>query len=283
MKHIIKSTIFILSLLFITMGCNTSVNDTPTDSEQMPSQISELETKSKQARSDARTLLKTLTDSDFLQTTEPMTERILSIGDPETELRENRAYNGVIYYKALERVKKNSGVKDNQVYATIKSGAEVNIAEDLFIYITDTLYATWNKLLKEDIVEIIYDDDGLISIAPIKKNKTKSTRQSGPINLVPMNYSSRYEAIRYVFKEINTGEYIGKYFYLNFNTQICGTQIIFTACVRNWCESYGNPDNKCSHNLIAIINGVYTANAKYMSYCANANGYHITFYERAII
>ena len=71
-------------------------------------------------------------------------------------LKEKRAYNGVIYYKALERVRKHSYVKDDQIYTTLKSGAEVNMAEDLFDSITNFLYGQWNEMVKTDDIFLLF-------------------------------------------------------------------------------------------------------------------------------
>jgi len=71
-------------------------------------------------------------------------------------LKEKRAYNSVIYYKALERVRKHSYVKDDQIYTTLKSGAEVNMAEDLFDSITNFLYGQWNEMVKTDDIFLLF-------------------------------------------------------------------------------------------------------------------------------
>lgn len=173
MKQLANSIIFTLGLLFIVVGCNNSASKPLTTEEQSTLQSEEIQKKNDQAWQDARELLNTITDSEFLQTTEPMTNRVLQMADPATELKENRPHNGVIYYKALERVKKHTYEKDNQVYTTLKSGAEVNIAEDLFTFITDTLYGIyWNQALKDGKVIVTYDtDDGLIDIIRTKEKE----------------------------------------------------------------------------------------------------------------
>jgi hypothetical protein len=168
-----RKIFYVLSLLmlFILASCTNRENASSLDgTEQTPPQWDELKTRSQQAFKESAELLKTITDSEFLQTTEPMSDKLLEMSDPATELREKRAYNGVIYYKALERVRKHSFEKDNQIYTTLKSGSEVNIAEDLFNYITDTLYVFWNELLKDGAAEIIYENE-LITIGIIPKKK----------------------------------------------------------------------------------------------------------------
>lgn len=182
MEQFAKSIIFILSLLIMVVSCNNSATETPSDTVSLlekpgTPQWDEVVEKSKQATIEARKLLQTMKDSDFLQTTEPMSERVLEMDHPAIMLKEKRAYNGVIYYKALERVRKHSYVKENQIYTTLKSGAEVNIAEDLFDFITDSLYGKWNEMVKtDDIFEFVYDEQGLITLGVIERETTKSTK-----------------------------------------------------------------------------------------------------------
>ena len=77
----------------------------------------------------------------------------------------------MVYLAALDRIKKHSYVKDNQVYTTIKSGAEINMAEDLYDYIVNFLYEEWNTALQEGRFEIQYDEKGLIWAVPVQKKK----------------------------------------------------------------------------------------------------------------
>ena len=182
MKQFAKSIIFILSLLIMVVSCGNSATKTPADTtnslvEAGTPQWDELIEKEKQATIEARQLLQTIKDSDFLQTTEPMSQKLLDGDHPAIMLKEKRAYNGVIYYKALERVRKHSYVKDNQIYTTLKSGAEVNIAEDLFDFITNFLYGKWNEMVKtDDIFEFINDEQGLITLGVKERETTKSKK-----------------------------------------------------------------------------------------------------------
>ena len=283
MKQLAKSIIFILSLLIMVVSCDNSAIETPADTasfleEPGTPQWDDVIEKEKQATIEARQLLQTIKDSDFLQTTEPMSERLLDLDDPAIMLKEKRAYNGAIYYKALERVRKHSYVKDNQIYTALKSGAEVNIAEDLFDFITNFLYVKWNEIVKtDDIFEFINDEQELITLGVKERETTKSTQQSYPLDLVPMSNSARYTAVRDVYWIANTGEYPSKYFFLNFGEQIFGGSGTLTCGVRNWCESYGNPDNLCSHNMFVIIDGAPDG-SRYRYRIGNANWYTILYY-----
>ncbi len=61
-----------------------------------PPQWDELKTRSQQAFKESAELLKTITDSEFLQTTEPMSDKLLEMSDPATELRE-KEHTMVLY------------------------------------------------------------------------------------------------------------------------------------------------------------------------------------------
>lgn len=84
-----------------------------------------------------------------------------------TGLVEDRAYNRVIYIKAFERAKKKLFLFDDQLICNLKSGAEINISEDLYNYIMN-LFAEWNLGVKEGRYKIIKDSIGY-DILPILK------------------------------------------------------------------------------------------------------------------
>lgn len=64
------------------------------------------------------------------------------------------AYNQIVYISALKRAKKHLSVKDGVFVCDLKSGADINISEDLYEYILD-LFADWNKWIQEGRVEIV--------------------------------------------------------------------------------------------------------------------------------
>lgn len=70
---------------------------------------------------------------------------------------------------AVERLKKNSYIKDNQVYVFVKSGAEINMAEDLFEYLVSILVKDWNTALSEERYKIVTKGNGDFYIMPIKQ------------------------------------------------------------------------------------------------------------------
>jgi hypothetical protein len=90
--------------------------------------------------------------------------------------------------------------------------------------------------------------------------------------------SQRYSAIKNAYWQANTGEHIGKYFFLNFGEMIEGGSYEYSAGVRNLCESYGNPDDQCIHNRFALIDGDFYSSTKYKWYIKNTNRYDILYY-----
>jgi len=110
------------------------------------------------------------TDSDFLQTKEPMSDNAIAPHDYHTGLVGNRAYNQRVYLLAIERVRQHLSVENNQLKVNLKSGAEINVAEDLFEYIRDILIKDWNKWVKEGTYEIIKNDNGYYDILFVEKN-----------------------------------------------------------------------------------------------------------------
>ena len=74
----------------------------------------------RQAREDAEKLV--FSASDFLQTKEPMSDNAIAPFDYKTGLVGDKAYNIKVYITALERVKRNLYVDNNQL--VIKSHLE---------------------------------------------------------------------------------------------------------------------------------------------------------------
>lgn len=69
-----------------------------------------------------------------------MSDNAIAPFDYKTGLVGNKAYNIKVYTTALERVKRYLSVKDNQLIIKAKSGKELNMAEDLFSYISELIY-----------------------------------------------------------------------------------------------------------------------------------------------
>ena len=87
-----------------------------------------------------------------------------------TGLNEDRAYNQTVYLIAVDRAKKFLSVENDQLVLNLKSGAEINIAEDLFQYITG-LFDDWNKWVKEGKSKIIKTEEGYYDIEPTTQKR----------------------------------------------------------------------------------------------------------------
>lgn len=148
-------------------ACNDTKKPKVSEELDRSKEKEQIQIKNEDAWSEAQNLI--IEDNDFLETREPMSNEAIEPIDYETGLVGDKAYNIKIYIAALERVKKHSFIKDNQVYTTLKSGKEVNIAEDLYDYIVNILYDQWNTGLREGRLEIQYDEKGLIWALPVQK------------------------------------------------------------------------------------------------------------------
>ena len=108
----------------------------------------------KKAWEEATKVRESITDSTFLQTKRPMSDDAIAPYNYKTGFVEDRAYNQVIYIKALERVKSHLSIKKGLLICDLKSGVEMKISEDLFQYIMDLLN-NWNLGIKEGKYKIV--------------------------------------------------------------------------------------------------------------------------------
>lgn len=132
----------------------------------------EISAENKKAWAEARKLRASITDETFLKTKRPMSDDAIGPYDYHTGLVEDRAYNQTVYLMAIDRAKKHFFVKKNQLVLNIKSGAEINVAEDLFQYIIK-LFKDWNKGIKEGKYKIIKIEKGGYDIEIIPREKEK--------------------------------------------------------------------------------------------------------------
>lgn len=124
----------------------------------------------KQAWEEAKKVRDSITDTTFLKTKQIMSDDAIAPYDYQTGLVGDRAYNQIVYIKALERARKHLSVKNNKVVCNVKSGMEIRIAEDLYDYIIK-LFDYWNMQLESGKYEIIKADDGYYEVAPIPKRE----------------------------------------------------------------------------------------------------------------
>ena len=76
--------------------------------------------------------------------------------------------------KALQRAQKHLSVVNGQLACDLKSGTEIYISEDLYLFITD-LFKDWNTWLESGKYEIIKDEQGLYTVLPKKTNQSSQT------------------------------------------------------------------------------------------------------------
>ena len=130
----------------------------------------EIAAEHKKAWEEARKLRASITDTTFLETKRPMSDDAIGPYNYHTGLNEDRAYNQTVYLIAVDRAKKFLSVENDQLVLNLKSGAEINIAEDLFQYITG-LFDDWNKWVKEGKSKIIKTEEGYYDIEPTTQKR----------------------------------------------------------------------------------------------------------------
>lgn len=129
----------------------------------------ETSAENKKAWAEARKLRASITDDTFLKTKRPMSDDAIGPYNYHTGLVEDRAYNQTVYLIAIDRIQKHLSAEDNQLVINLKSGAEINIAEDLFQYISN-LFIDWNKGIKEGKYKIVKNSEGYYGIEPVSQN-----------------------------------------------------------------------------------------------------------------
>lgn len=192
-------------------------------------------------------------DSDFLQTKQQMSDDAIAPYDYHTGLVGDKAYNNIVYMKALERVKKHLSVVDGRLVPKLKSGAEIRIAEDLYKFILNVI-DSWNQWIKEGKFEIIKTDNGY-DIAPVIDDKMQPLSYAK--DLTRMGHSERWTAIKEVVDKAPAGTYIHEHFLLNFGTSTLYGEYTGTDSkkrrysVSDGCGTWGESDPNCIYNYIA--------------------------------
>lgn len=185
MKKIIY-ILFICCFGLLFYQCENKNKETSDEQNKYEQEAERINLENKRAFEEAQKLQ--FNDSVFLKTKQPMSDQAIAPYDYKTGKTGDNAYNRRVYLEALKRTQKKLILVDNKLALSIKSGAEVNIAEDLFEYIK-SLYNWWNELVEEGKFEIIINDDGYYDIIPIIKEKT--TSMSNPLDL--RNYRTAEE------------------------------------------------------------------------------------------
>ena len=77
-----------------------------------------------------------------------MSDNAIAPFDYKTGLVGDKSYNIKVDITALERVQKNLSVVDGRLTINVNSGVELNMAEDLYLYITN-LISKWNGWVED--------------------------------------------------------------------------------------------------------------------------------------
>lgn len=107
-----------------------------------------------------------ITDTTFLKTRGTMSYAAIDLLTGRG-LNKDYAFNQVVYLEALQRAQKHLSVVNNQLTYNLKSGAEIYISEDLYLFIIN-LFKDWNTWLKSGKFEIGKDEQGLYTVLPKK-------------------------------------------------------------------------------------------------------------------
>ena len=110
-----------------------------------------------------------ITDITFLRTRGIMSYAAIDMYTGEG-LNKNYAFNRIVYLKALDRARKFLTVADDRLKFNVKSGKEIHISEDLYLFISD-LFNEWNKWLESGSHEILKDEQGLYTVLPKENNR----------------------------------------------------------------------------------------------------------------
>ena len=167
--------LMIATLLMLLYKCDNNKKNSTVENEEVELSYDPMveENKAEQERSkkaweEAYEYTETITDTTFLKTRGTMSQLAIHPfkGDGYNEDYE---FNNIVYMAALERAKKHLSVKDNQFVFNAKSGAEINITEDLYQFITD-LFVDWNTWVKQGkLFKIIKTEEGYYDLGRINE------------------------------------------------------------------------------------------------------------------
>lgn len=110
-----------------------------------------------------------ITDTTFLRTRGIMSYAAIDMYTGEG-FNKNYAFNQVVYLKALDRCRKFLIIENNRLKFNIKSGKEIHISEDLYLFISD-LFNEWNKWLESGSHEILKDEQGPYTVLPKENSR----------------------------------------------------------------------------------------------------------------
>lgn len=119
-----------------------------------------------QLRQEANAYQATLTDTTFLKTKGMMSHAAIDVLNG-SGFNRHAYYNQVVYLEALDRARRRLSIQNGQVVFPCQTGKELNLAEDLFLFI-QSFFEDWNRWLKTDKYLLIKDEKGLYTVVPIK-------------------------------------------------------------------------------------------------------------------
>lgn len=161
-----NSSHVIMSFLFVLLFVQCTNSKIP--NENSDTQSDSISIKNKEAWREAVKVRDSITDSVFLKTKQPMSDDAIAPYNYQTGLIEDRAYNQVVYIKAIERAKKHLTVKNGLFVCDLKAGIDINISEDLYEYIMN-LFSEWNLGLKEGRYKIVKSEATGYDVLPVSQ------------------------------------------------------------------------------------------------------------------
>ncbi|EJX08719.1 hypothetical protein EVA_03155 [gut metagenome] len=158
----------------ITSPCDqllTTIHETLNRETSRSYQDSLFQLITSQLRQEANDYQTTLTDTTFLKTKGMMSHAAIDVLNG-SGFNRHAYYNQVIYLEALDRARRRLSIQNGQVVFPCHTGKELNMAEDLFLFI-QSFFEDWNRWLKTDKYLLIKDEKGLYTVVPVK-NPTPS-------------------------------------------------------------------------------------------------------------
>lgn len=128
-----------------------------------------------------------ITSTTFLKTRGAMSYAVIDALTGQG-FNKDYAFNQVVYLEALQRAQKHLSIVEGRLVCDLKSGAEIYVSEDLFLFIID-LFKDWNTWLESGRYEITKDEKGLYTVQPKKTNQFKTNS----IDNASSNSSPKYD------------------------------------------------------------------------------------------
>ncbi|EJX05681.1 hypothetical protein EVA_06206 [gut metagenome] len=122
-----------------------------------------------QLRQEANAYQTTLTDTTFLKTKGMMSYAAIDVLNG-SGFNRNAFYNQVVYLEALDRARRQLSIKNGQIVFPVQTGKELNMTEDLFLFI-QSFFKDWNQWLKTGKYTLTKDEKGLYIVVPKPASK----------------------------------------------------------------------------------------------------------------